>query len=105
VRSLRRISTRERGMFFAVSGSGEIRYKGKSVANTSPMPKSVLRHPAGLRARSLSFECNGAVQFLADPRPLLAGLRPRSDASAAQVIERGQRLPNLAPLRHADCIE
>ena len=47
------LHTRTWDLFFVVSGLGEIRYRGKDGANTVPMAcASVLRHAAGLRARS-----------------------------------------------------
>jgi mannose-6-phosphate isomerase-like protein (cupin superfamily) len=51
-------------LFFVVSGSGEIRYKGKSGVNTVPMPASVPHHPAGLRARSLYLSATEPFSFL-----------------------------------------
>ena len=46
-RSSRRTSTRERGIcFFVVSGSGEVRYKGKSGANTVPTDDGDLPRPS-----------------------------------------------------------
>jgi mannose-6-phosphate isomerase-like protein (cupin superfamily) len=62
------LHTRTWDLFFVVSGSGEIRYRGKNGAATVPMPvRAFCAMPPGYEHEVLQFERNRAVQFFADP--------------------------------------
>jgi hypothetical protein len=90
-------------MFLAVSGSGEIRYKGKAAL----IPFRCLRASGAIPPGYKLEVCNLSA---AEPFSVLLIGGPLGRATSTfgrkrpQVIEWGQRLPNLAPFGHAEAV-